>query len=45
MNVFEITNSNVNNINFAPENELLEILQNVRTILSTPKVFWINQYQ
>lgn len=37
MNVFEITNSNVNNINFAPENELLEILQNVRTILSTPK--------
>lgn len=37
MNVFEITNSNVNNINFAPKNELLEILQNVRTILSTPK--------
>lgn len=27
----------LNNIDFAPENELLEILQNVRTILSTVK--------
>lgn len=28
----------LNNIDFAPENELLEILQNVRTILSTVKL-------
>ena len=27
----------LNNIDFAPENEILEILQNVRTILSTVK--------
>lgn len=27
----------LNNIDFAPENELLEVLQNVRTILSTIK--------
>lgn len=27
----------LNNIDFAPENELLEVLQNVRTILSTVK--------
>ncbi|WP_304066099.1 GPW/gp25 family protein [Megamonas hypermegale] len=30
-------NKSLNNIDFAPENELLEVLQNVRTILSTVK--------
>mgnify|MGYP001779583270 FL=1 len=30
-------NTSLNNIDFAPENELLEVLQNVRTILSTAK--------
>lgn len=37
MSIFEITPNNTSNINFAPENEAFEILQNVRTILSTPK--------
>lgn len=38
MTTFTIEGSiSLNNIDFAPENEILEILQNVKTILSTVK--------
>lgn len=35
--MYEITTGSLTGISFAPRNELEEILQNVRCILSTPK--------